>query len=1402
MALVIDPPGGDGPVGTFERDVVVALKKALPDAWLLLPNFVLRDPHGQSYEYDLVVLGPHAVYVIEAKEWYGRLTGDDTEWVLNVTPRPCPMPLVDRKAKVIKGRFGAAQRDVWCEPVLVVPSGMQNLLGGNWRHNLVTLDALAMWLCDPSHVSHAKDITKWTTFLRNQLTGAAGRRMRERKKTIASYAITEVLRQDEGHVEALARRALVKDPMVFRLRYWPLSRYTSPDEREQRLLVIKRPTEALARVGRHPNLLPIIVFGHEEEQNLFYEVSEWSEYGTLHSFLHNRALDRLTLRERLEIAAGVASALEAVHAVGLVHRNVCPDAVLIGFDRQARLTNFDRTYIEDTATVFAQTQARQPEYVAPELRDNASYAFDASADLWSFGVLLYQLLTDALPFPDGRALTDGPVAMPSVLRAGVSRDLDDLVGRLLLTHAGQRPTATAALAVLRDVLGHSAEERAARSTRSTHDDDPAKWGTGTLLEGRYQIEGRLGEGGFSTVFKVLHLDQDRCFAMKLLKEPGEEAEQIREFNTIGRNLPAHPNIERFEWMDRLTSHGNRLFVLTEFIDGETLKPWCRGDRQLPWADLVRVGCELLQGLAALHPKVEDLRERDAIERRQRETGEITEEDYQRLGEIDERVRRSIVHRDLKPENILIERKTGRAKIIDFNIAATLMEAKGHGGTPRYWAPDRGHPWRPDMDLFSLGVILYELVTHQHPFPDNTPGSGEPYDPRVLRPDLHLSTELAGFLLRAVAAHGCDRFATADEMRAALQAIPTPRAAPVERRAPVRFGEDERARANYNPYVTRLLTLYSQARRSNAGTRGLDDTARLTYVRTRLDDHLTPAIANNALRLLIVTGNAGDGKTAYLQQVERYFHEDLKTPVTPLATKNGARWTYEGVAYETNYDGSQDEGDTDSDAVLERFLAPFAGHETEGLRGKDARLLAINEGRLLDFLHAPSRKERFFGIARLVEGALAGEVEAPPGAMLVNLNLRSVVAGGVDSLFERQLQRLLSPDLWEPCKACSLRERCPIQHNVQTLSCATSGAEVRRRLRRHLEVLHLRRRMHVTMRDLRSVLSWVILRDHDCAEVAELLQRTDVAARDLLLQAAYTEAFAAGDGATENRVDDRVVRLLREADVGVVNTPSLDRELDLSPHAAVRWMTFDGRSEYALEQLKHRSESAPRGPEATGDLAQLFTKRRAVVERWRRRAWYERADEGWRDTLPYRSLPLLERVIEGGGAEERRAAETALRDRVLDAVSYSEGMRHPNVLRGHLALRVSRLRDPSIKSYRLFKREDFSLRVQKAPALARFLEYSADAVELVAVPSLGTARMKISLDLLEMLDLIHAGYRPSPSDLQGLFVNLQIFRNELLALPFDQVVLVPEDDATLYVVKGNASKADGIQLALSRYEVGR
>jgi hypothetical protein len=301
----------------------------------------------------------------------------------------------------------------------------------------------------------------------------------------------------------------------------------------------------------------------------------------------------------------------------------------------------------------------------------------------------------------------------------------------------------------------------------------------------------------------------------------------------------------------------------------------------------------------------------------------------------------------------------------------------------------------------------------------------------------------------------------------------------------------------------------------------------------------------------------------------------------------------------------------------------------------------------------------------------------------------------------------------------------------------------------------------------------------------------------LINLAYPAAYMANHGAKRAMVDDRVVRLLREADVGLVDEPRLDRRLDAAPDSAVPWMAFDERSPYQRELLYAWADAGPQSVEDASP-AEVMASRRRVVAMWRRWAYFERRDSGWTDMLPYRSLELLERVLQARTDTDRQKAGVSVRDRVVEAISLSEGLRHPSVRGRYLALRVSRIKDPTVRSYRLFPREGFEVLVGGGGHMAEYLESAPDAVELRPVVHRGVANLRIPLDLLEMLELIRRGYRPSPADLQGLFVNLVIFRNELLNLPFEKVLLTP-DDETLYELAGATTPQGTIQLDLSRVD---
>jgi hypothetical protein len=279
------------------------------------------------------------------------------------------------------------------------------------------------------------------------------------------------------------------------------------------------------------------------------------------------------------------------------------------------------------------------------------------------------------------------------------------------------------------------------------------------------------------------------------------------------------------------------------------------------------------------------------------------------------------------------------------------------------------------------------------------------------------------LVKMIAPERKDRFASIDEFLTGMAEVKRLRAGST---ATGEIGATpkvvsklgfEPTKPNTNPFVTHLLTLYSQSHVSNAGTRGLDEVGKATYVPTYLDEKLKPALFKGEFRLVIISGNAGDGKTAFIQQLEA-FAESKGAQMQHGV--NGAVFQFKGHTYQSNYDGSQDEGDERNDAVLQKFFAPFAGKDASGWPENQTRLIAINEGRLVDFFL--EHEEKFLLLAKQIQKGLAGA--APEGGIaVINLNLRSVVAEpekGQSSILEQLIARMTQQKYWQACEECDLK----------------------------------------------------------------------------------------------------------------------------------------------------------------------------------------------------------------------------------------------------------------------------------------------------------------------------------------------------------------------------------------------
>ena len=286
---------------------------------------------------------------------------------------------------------------------------------------------------------------------------------------------------------------------------------------------------------------------------------------------------------------------------------------------------------------------------------------------------------------------------------------------------------------------------------------------GMTIRDKYLILDKVGEGGMGVVYRARHLAFNEIRALKVVHQSfAEDKAFIKRFKTeaiVARKL-LHPNAVRIDDLD--STEDGRPFIVMELVEGGSLKTLIAENGILPVNRALDIAAQAADALAAAH----------------------------RMG---------IVHRDIKPDNILVTRSPadGRSdlvKVVDFGIAkvreGTLDVGSGYGntrsgmivGTPQYLSPEQAMGKQGDQidgraDIYSLGIVLYVMLTGQLPFDSDTPMGfllhhvqTHPVAPHVIRPDLKIPAVVEAVLMKALEKDRDKRFASADEMAQALRQL--------------------------------------------------------------------------------------------------------------------------------------------------------------------------------------------------------------------------------------------------------------------------------------------------------------------------------------------------------------------------------------------------------------------------------------------------------------------------------------------------------------------------------------------------------------------------------------------------------------------------------------------------------
>jgi len=265
----------------------------------------------------------------------------------------------------------------------------------------------------------------------------------------------------------------------------------------------------------------------------------------------------------------------------------------------------------------------------------------------------------------------------------------------------------------------------------------------TLFDGRYRIVRKLGSGGMANVYLAEDEELGRHVAIKILNERHANDEQfVERFRREAKHAAglSHPNIVSI--YDRGEAEGT-YYIAMEYLEGRSLKELIQSRGPAPVSIAIEYTRQILGALRVSH-------------------------------------RTGVIHRDIKPHNVLVDGE-GRLKVTDFGIAragpSQMTEAGSIVGTAQYLSPEQaqGAPVSESSDLYSVGIVLYELLTGEVPFSGESPVeiamkhlSAVPAPPSSLRPEIPHDLDLV--VMRALAKQPEERYQSADEMDADLARV--------------------------------------------------------------------------------------------------------------------------------------------------------------------------------------------------------------------------------------------------------------------------------------------------------------------------------------------------------------------------------------------------------------------------------------------------------------------------------------------------------------------------------------------------------------------------------------------------------------------------------------------------------
>jgi len=1039
------------PVNHSEQLATERAKSLLGSAsgnWVLLTNLALNvSQDRQPDDLDQVWIGPCGVFLVEVKHWDAAWVAANEAKTLDEARKLCDK--AKRLGSLVRRALNNIQVRVDQVFLLTrepVGSGLRDKLGGAAVWTLKSLPGEIKKL--PAAGLDARQIAALAQALeprtRFQLDGKVRR--------IADYQNLELASSSEQRFHRIYRGMHRRTLEKVVLHVYDLSASDEKDpyrmaEREFKALQVLQKSRYVARTRDSFQELP----------EYPGEVWMYSVFDMSAPSVEKRSKDTdWGLSERMEFAQHAFEALREIHGITddqstpIIHRQLSPAHLLVGAKNRPFITGFELARLPYTQTIAGALPPNlQGDWLAPEIRQGGLAVATAASDVYALCQVLGCL------FPHESSLLE-------VLQRGMTET------------APERASLDSLAAAWQALMKPAAPVAQAESSPVVSTPRAEFWCEGTEITFRKQklrVLTSLGSGGVGRTFKVEHLDPatDENFGTYVAKVIHSAAAGRAALNAY-RRVRSHSNPAELATVFDVADEweADRVVALLQWVPGESLHGLRDG----------------LVGLAMNEYNAADL---EALLRQWLQSG------CQALAALHSQ---GLVHGDVSAKNLIY--RPGALTLTDFDLVTQAGAATWGVGAVAYASPEaaKQEALLPSDDVFALAASVFSVAFgRESPFTQPDGAMDKARGLHWQSGDRESAGSLAAFFDQATAKDRTHRFRDALEALDHLQLQPSSVREEAATYTVDKVANPVTCRTEQTvPWLDQLLSVYPGSRHGNIETRGLDsEFALATYVPTDLESELAEDLRARRVRLVILCGNAGDGKTALLQRLAASFGIDH----TQSSTRVWEATTSDGLTLKANLDGSAAWQGRSADSLLDELLEPFMN----GVPSDDrAHLLAINDGRLMKWLD--DHADRNGPLIDALSTFLSHDDDAtglPQHLRFISLNHRSLVGGQegdapeIRATFLNQLiDALLGGEQaaakWSVCRQCTAWDRCTTGPTAQRLLADPSSTEgqrgqrLRERLADALQAVHQRGNVHITARELRGTLSYLLFGVRTCAEL--------------------------------------------------------------------------------------------------------------------------------------------------------------------------------------------------------------------------------------------------------------------------------------------------------------------------------